>query len=472
MKFRHLHYLIILALLLAAVGVAAAQPGRGGERPFVGVSFEAADNGVAITEVAAGSPAETAGLQAGDIITAVDGEAVTVNSFPRLIRGKSVGDEVVFTLTRDGEEQEITVTLGAAPAREDAPFMPGVMQERTYLGVQLTEEDDRLTVAEVVENSPAAEAGLQAGDVITALNGEAVTTAQAFADAIQAMAPDTEITLSVTRGEEALELIATLGATMDLPGMGRMPFGRGGRGIMIVPGQFNYLEDESVWEVGELPEDSPFYEAGLRSGDRITAVNGEINTPDALMELFMNPETETVTLTVQRGDETLEIEVDRSILPMLFVNTLNFDFSIMPDGMPFEGRFGGMMLGAALGADFVQLNEQTATEFNIPQTEGIYVVRVVQGSPAAEAGLLARDIITAINGTAITEDFQLRDLLEGVEPGEALTLTLDVLRDGETQQLELTINLPMIRGFDFDFDFPFPDLPEPDKQGEEEQQSA
>jgi S1-C subfamily serine protease len=478
MRLKHLLYLIVLALMIGVVGAVTAQ--REGARPFVGVGFEEAEGGVEITAVVEGSPAAEAGLEVGDIVTAVDGEAVDAQSFPRSIMSKSVGDEVVLTITRDDEEQEITLTLGEAQDSAEAPFIPPMVGERPFLGVRVDEQDGAVTIAEVVPDSPAAEAGLEVGDVVTELNGETVESAQAFVQAIQELEPEAEITLTVQRGEETQEITATLGTAMDMGGRGgRMPFGGrgGGREIFIVPGQFTYLEEESAWEVGELPEDSPFYEAGLRTGDRITAINGETYTPENLIELFLQQEGANVTLTVLRGEETQEIEVDSTILPALFVTGQGFgmgrggrfDFDF---GRGFGGRLGGGLLSGALGAEIVQLNEQTAAEFNITETEGLYVVRVGQGSAASEAGLQARDIITAINGEAITEDFMPRDLLEGVEPGEGLTLTLDVLRDGETEQIEVTLDNLMQEMPGFRFEFPVPDFPEPETPEGEPQQSA
>lgn len=61
-------------------------------------------------------PAEKAGLRAGDIITKIDGTAVDqTNSLSALINKRKVGDKVTLTVVRDGKEQKIDVTLGAAP---------------------------------------------------------------------------------------------------------------------------------------------------------------------------------------------------------------------------------------------------------------------------------------------------------------------------------------------------------------------
>lgn len=360
MKHRKLLYSLLFTLLLAVVGTATAQPE---ERPFIGIGYAEAEDGVIVNQILPDSPAESAGLQVGDIITAVDGESVSADNFAAVVTANAVGDEIVLTITRDGEEQELTVTLASAPETLPMPGgMPRGRQERPFLGVRLEDNEDALTIAEVSPDSPAAEAGLEAGDVITELNGEDVTTAEAFVQSIQALETGAEVVLTIQRGaeagEETLEITAALGSTFEGRGGGRdggrgsriRPFGRGEREILILPGQFSYLSEESAWEVGELAKDSPFYEAGLRTGDTITAINGETYDSDNLLQLFAERIGENVTLTVQRGDETetpetetLEIEVDSTILPSLYLAAQglqrmprggNFKF---PDGFDLEG---------------------------------------------------------------------------------------------------------------------------------------
>jgi putative serine protease PepD len=65
--------------------------------------------------VTAGGPAEQAGLQAGDVITAVDGVQVEDStSLIVKIRAHAPGDVVTLTVDRNGATQDVSVTLGAA----------------------------------------------------------------------------------------------------------------------------------------------------------------------------------------------------------------------------------------------------------------------------------------------------------------------------------------------------------------------
>ena len=84
---------------------------------YMGVQIRDADTGGALLgAVESGSPAEEAGLQDGDIVTAVDGDPVTdATDLTAAVRGNAPGDRVAITYTRDGEDNEVEVTLGTLP---------------------------------------------------------------------------------------------------------------------------------------------------------------------------------------------------------------------------------------------------------------------------------------------------------------------------------------------------------------------
>lgn len=248
------------------------RPGRGngGEnesRPFLGVQIaeteaETSVVGALIVEVVPGSPAEAAGLQAGDIITAIDGIAIeTANAVVEIIRSAEIDSTVALIYTRGEESTTVEVTLTVLtremeeafeegqPGRDDdgqggngtgrggngfdgqgfgnMPFDPQMggmfIAQNGRLGVVFvtlnTEnaaeyETDVMTgaiITEVVADSPAAEAGLQTNDIITAVNGEIVDEERTLRDRLIAYEPGDSITLSVTRADETLDITMTLG---------------------------------------------------------------------------------------------------------------------------------------------------------------------------------------------------------------------------------------------------------------------
>jgi putative serine protease PepD len=90
------------------------------EHAFLGVSLEDATatadgvtrRGAGVVEVTPDSPASDAGIQQGDVIVAIDGDPVNGSaSLTAFVREKEAGDESVLTVVRDGNTQEVTVTL-------------------------------------------------------------------------------------------------------------------------------------------------------------------------------------------------------------------------------------------------------------------------------------------------------------------------------------------------------------------------
>jgi serine protease Do len=76
----------------------------------------AVDSGVLVTQVTSGSPAEEAGLQAGDVITAMDGEEVSnAGDLISLINSHSIGQKVEISFWRGQAENTTSLTLGESP---------------------------------------------------------------------------------------------------------------------------------------------------------------------------------------------------------------------------------------------------------------------------------------------------------------------------------------------------------------------
>jgi len=85
-------------------------------RVMIGITMSDSQDGegIAIDSIIDGLPAQKAGLKVGDIITLIDGDAVTgIDDLRNVMRTKDAGDTLRLTLTRDGEEKEVTVKLSA-----------------------------------------------------------------------------------------------------------------------------------------------------------------------------------------------------------------------------------------------------------------------------------------------------------------------------------------------------------------------
>ncbi|MCJ7550216.1 MAG: PDZ domain-containing protein [Anaerolineae bacterium] len=81
-------------------------------RPWLGISFVMGPDGAQVTSVVPGSPADEEGLEVDDVITEVDGAAVTASRpLDELILGYEPGDRIELTVARDGRERTVRVRL-------------------------------------------------------------------------------------------------------------------------------------------------------------------------------------------------------------------------------------------------------------------------------------------------------------------------------------------------------------------------
>jgi putative serine protease PepD len=84
---------------------------------YLGVAIQSGTSGVSIGSVRTGTPAASAGLRAGDVVTAFDGTSVkTANALEALIAAKQPGDHVTLTVQRNGSTRSVGVTLGTRPS--------------------------------------------------------------------------------------------------------------------------------------------------------------------------------------------------------------------------------------------------------------------------------------------------------------------------------------------------------------------
>jgi S1-C subfamily serine protease len=208
----------------------------------LGIQFSPDDQTWTIRNLSEDSNLYTAGLREGDVIQEFNGNTYDPAGLREYLNGIEDDVEVTLTIERDGETQGIAVpsiSLKEINAFEmgdngfqfftphgqgfNIPFGMGQILTGGRLGVQFvtldeqtaTEHNTTLTdgalVTEVVEASPASDAGLQVDDVITAVNNEPVNAEHTLRDRLIAYEPGDVVSLDVSRGGETLTIDVTLG---------------------------------------------------------------------------------------------------------------------------------------------------------------------------------------------------------------------------------------------------------------------
>lgn len=243
------------AIALAAIALFAASgiAGKDNTKAWLGITAQSVDYDIAeafnlgipygavVNEVINDSPAKEAGIRKGDVIVGINGDDVTdADELTDFMREAKPGDEVRVTIFRNGREQNITVKAAEAPARDDrsgyyyhysddnddddshtfrqhkrdnkhgniAITQP---YKRAYMGVYLQGLNDQLgeyfgvndgdgaLISQVEDDSPAAKAGLRAGDVIIGIEKDRIDGPSDVTDLLEDYRKGDQITVTVVR---------------------------------------------------------------------------------------------------------------------------------------------------------------------------------------------------------------------------------------------------------------------------------
>jgi serine protease Do len=163
--------------------------------PDLAEEFKVPDDqqGALISELLPGSAAEKAGLKTGDIITAVNGKAVSDPMSLRLsVGGMRAGDQATVTYLRDGQSKTLNVTLGeqgntgeiaqSGPQQNDHPnvldgITVGDLDDATRSDLKVPSEVKGVLVTDVSADSVGYDAGLRKNDVIIEMDHKPLTNA-------------------------------------------------------------------------------------------------------------------------------------------------------------------------------------------------------------------------------------------------------------------------------------------------------
>jgi serine protease Do len=160
--------------------------------------------GALVSDVMADGPAAKAGLQRGDVIIGFQGNKVQDSTeLPRMVAAIAPGTKVQVEILRSGKKMTIPITLGTLAEEKEAAakLQPSDVEESVGLRVEaITPELARslrldntkgVVVSRVAPDSPAAEAGIQRGDIVREVNRQLVTDLESYAEATSHLTPNT-----------------------------------------------------------------------------------------------------------------------------------------------------------------------------------------------------------------------------------------------------------------------------------------
>lgn len=271
-----------------------------------------------------------------------------------------------------------------------------------YLGVQTQEVSKEnfakfglrgvrgVAVEKVLENSPAAAAGIKDGDVIVRFNGEEITSSRKLTRLVGEVDPDHQVKLTVLRNGSEQEITVTLGKRPT------PKFGEGNFSFTMPPmDKFDVPEFKNFENFKDLPDFKNF---------------------ENLKDL---PQWK---------------EFPKGEMPQIFMSPKG-------EGEQFSWKMGE---GRQIGVGVSPLTKQLAKHFGVE--DGLMINEVRENSPAAKAGLKAGDIIVEADGKAVKGDF---DLIRTVNAKKEGDVQLTIVRDGKRQTISVTPEASKDGGFLF-----------------------
>lgn len=195
-------------------------------RGWLGVGIQGIDESLAeslgmsnskgslITSVMPDSPADKAGLQAGDVITEFASKPVNdVSELPVIVGNTPIGAKVPVLIVRAGKNKTLDVTVEILKGKDDKPVIAAV--EKGSLGVavsSLTSEEkssfrnknEGVKIEKVLADSAAEAAGLRSGDIILKVGGKSIESPAKLKETIQQADGDKPLAILLKRGDQAI----------------------------------------------------------------------------------------------------------------------------------------------------------------------------------------------------------------------------------------------------------------------------
>jgi len=421
-------------------------------RAYFGISVQPllqsypGDSGILVSDVLAGTPAATAGIKSGDVITKI-GDAPVYCRYPeqmpaynRLAASLPIGQAVSVTVLRDGKETQLSII---PKIRQNAWDRPRELKSWGICITNVTEQDKidmKLASTDgvlVYSVSPSGAAGtakptLDEGDIVTHLNGKPIANIDDFnkiTSELTVKAVPVRVLVTLKREGETLVTVATLGnkETEDKGLETRKPsLGVATQVLSSEIAKALGAEGRTGFRVTRVNKGSGADKAGLKVGDLLLSVDGialEASQPEdseELSELIRQYEIgATVKVVLLRGAAKQAVQVklsepDPSPRDMDRFKDLNYEFT----------------------ARDITSKDRALRDLD-SKAAGVWVEEVLSGGWAALGKLKTGDLIQEVNGKAIANVKELKALLTSLAASKTRFTVLKVLRADGISYVEI-----------------------------------
>ena len=406
------------------------------------------EKGALVATVLEGSPAERAGIQAGDFITGYNGTrlpdchaAEDIPTFNALVFGSKAGSEAVLTGLRDGKETTWKLTVEERQPNQakeiEARGWGLTLRDLTRVGALEMHRDNTngVLVDTVKGGGPSAESrpALAAGDVITAVDNKTVNNCAELVAATEAKTKGKEnptpVLVSFDRGMQKLVTVVKVGPTPQStkPLQAEKPwFGASTQVLTPDLAEALGVTGKKGVRVTAVAKDSPAGKAGVKEGDLFLKLDGKVINAS-------RPEDSDVFAESVRGyaiDSVVEVTGTRdgqAIAHKVTLGKVPSDDADMADYKDDLFEFTVRDLSATR-----RESARVAADL-----QGVVVEKITPNGWAALAGLVPGDIIMEVAGEPVPSTEKLIGMLKGFRESKPRRIVLFIKRGVRNGFLEI-----------------------------------
>ncbi len=407
----------------------------------------AADAGVLVAGVVKDSPAEAAGLKAGDVMTSFDGSAVDCGIgehlplFNQLVLATPIGKTVEIKLLRDGKAKKVSLTT---VAREPALPRPEEVKSWGIAARNLTRmmalerrwpDKDGALVHSIRAGGPCGDAkpSISPGDVIRKINGKCVKDLASLrkltAEATKGRTDPVPVLVDYDRGTRKLLTVVKVGKQppADKPALARKPWPAVGTQVLTRDlAESLGMKGKTGVRVTQVYPGLAGEKAGLEVGDIILAVDGmdvEASQPsdtDVFDTMIRQYDIDAeVVLTVVRSKARKKIRMNLEAPPTPSDRLAKYEDE------DFEFTVGDLSV-----MDRIRKQEDKSLS-------GVLVERADSGGWAAFGGLAGGDVVISIDGKPTPDVGAVEKVLTAAKAEKPQRIVFFVKRGIHTKYLEI-----------------------------------